>query len=850
MPTLYLIDAHNALHRAFHALPNLTTSRGEPVGALYGFCRTLLKILKEKKPDFLAVCFDAPGPTFRHRAFKEYKATRKKLDETLKEQMPLARDLARAWGLPCLELAGYEADDLMATLAQKAIQAGFEAVLVSSDKDLMQLVSKKISLYHESRRKLYRPSQVLELYQLPPEKLLDYFTLMGDASDNIPGVSGIGEKTARKLIQEFGSLENLLQAVKNQDPRLSPKIADSLRRHAEEARISRQLIQLNSQVPIEISAQNCHIQPPQEKLLELLKRLEFASLLKEIRFNGRKLRLEPKPENSLKRFIQKCRRGGQAVSLSTTPPGENPARLSLGLDDCTTYTHALGEKNPEIQKLLADSKVKKYGHDLKKTIRALQPYGLRLENIRFDTLLAAYCLNPSRPKQDAAALSLEYLQAPFSLQDSPSEQEAVWVWALAPRLEKELKEKKLEKLFFEMEMPLTQVLADMEHWGILVDIPYLKELSKNFQQQLTELHQQTQKLAGTSFNPNSPKQLARVLFETLKLPVVRKTKTGYSTDEEVLKILAPKHPLPQKLLEYREIAKLKSTYAEALLELADPKTARVHTYFQQAVTQTGRLSSSHPNLQNIPVRSALGQKIRRAFLAPPQKVLLSLDYSQIDLRVLAHSSKDAGLCTAFRNRQDIHTQTASEVFHVPPEAVTPRMRTEAKAVNFGIVYGQQAWGLSQQLGISVGEAQQTIHRYFERYQGVQRWIQQTLELVRREKRVETLFGRVRYIPDILSKNPSIRGFSERVAINTPIQGSSADIIKVAMIRIHQKLKTEKGMGNIKLLLQIHDDLIFEVPEEELRSAAAWIRKEMENAISLEVPLTVDVKWGKNWAELK
>ena len=874
-PRLYLVDAHAYLHRAYHALPPLNNSKGEPVGALYGFARTLLQIIRREKPAALAVCFDHPEPTFRHKAFADYKATRKEIDQDLISQLGRASELVCAMGLTCVELPGYEADDVMATLARRAVKEGYEAVLVTADKDALQMVGDGIRVLRDVTNSVWMdPAAVTAKYGVGPELVVDYLSIIGDTSDNVPGIKGVGPVGAVKLLKAFGGLKQAVAAAKKGDASIPPKTAKALVDAAGEVDLYRKLITLEDDAPIKVKVDDCKLAPPDEaKLRPELEKLEFTSLLKEMvpgaasaAADGAKPARQALPSGglavaerpavavavpnwqetpfaSLKKDLSSAKhvliaafRGagtlvdGSRVHLAFALPD---GRASL-LDE-----PAIKAAEKDIRALLLRGSALKCVYNLKDFLWASSQVGLPAAEPAFDTLLAHYCLNPARQKVDAFA-------------DGDWKSPLLWRLGKAAG-EKELRERlaaeKVEKLYDEVERPLVEVLFEMEKRGVCVDAKYLSKLAHQFEDELECLQREIDKLAGAPINVNSPKQLGELLYDKLQLPVLHKTaKGGRSTDEECLKSLAAHHAIPGKILDFRELSKLKGTYIDGLLQRLDPKTGRVHTTFEQTGAETGRLSSLNPNLQNIPIRSEAGQRIRRAFVAPKGHVLVSADYSQIDLRVLAHMSQDPVLLDSFKKNEDIHTRTAAEVFHVAPEAVDKEMRRRAKAVNFGIVYGQTAFGLSSVLGIPQREAAGIIQAYYERYSGIQGWMDKNLEEARRTGSVRTFLGRVRHLPELAAKNTALRQFGERAARNTPIQGGSADVIKLAMLKIHAAL--EKGKFKSKLLLQIHDELLFETPESELAPFAAWARETMEHAVALRVPLVVDVKAGPNWQDME
>lgn len=895
MPRLLLIDAHGYLHRAYHALPPLCTSKGEPINAILGFARMLLKLLREQKPDFVGVCFDAPGKTFRHEIFTDYKATRKETDLELKSQFPLSRELVDAMGLEKFELPGYEADDLIATAALRAAAQNMEVIIVSGDKDILQLVSPQIKVFNESKKILFDAEEVIRKWGVRPEKIVELFTLIGDSADNVPGVPGIGEKTASKLLQQYGSLDKILTLPDG----LSEKIKISIDRNRGQIAQSKDLITLNSAAPIQVDWERCKVAlafPPELEVF--CQRLEFYSLLAEVaqpkdiaKSSLGTVALENKAYETilsfadLDRLIQKLRAAGRfAVDVETTGLNIQKSHL-VGISfswakDNAAYVPLGHRALGALPQLDVDSVIKKIkpiledfnyavvGHNLKFDYSILAQAGVRMRNMAFDTLIASYCLDPSKNSHKLKDLAAEILGARMTrfnelfsgknehnMEDVEIERAAPYACAdadftlqLADHFGDLLHSREIEKLFTDLEMPLVPILAEMEMAGILVDRPYLNQVNQEFTAQLQSIEKKAHALSGQEFNLNSPKQLAFILFEKLKLPARKKTKTGFSTNEEVLRSLADAHELPRVLISHREISKLKSTYVENLLAVAGEKDARVHTSLNQAVAATGRLSSTDPNLQNIPIRTEQGRMIRKAFVSGPGNVFLSADYSQIDLRALAHLSGDPALSRAFLNGEDIHLSTAAEVNHVTPSLVTQEMRRRAKAVNFGIVYGQQAYGLAQSLGIGMAEAQEMIDTYFLKYSGVRDWMEQTVLDAKKNGYVKTLMGRIRYLPEINAKNNALRSFAERTAINTPVQGTSADIIKAAMINLDQKLKEQRFSG-MKMLLQVHDDLLFELPEPELDPAARLVKREMENAVKLTVPILIDLKWGKNWKEM-
>ncbi len=881
----FLIDGNAYIHRAFHALPPLTNSSGRMVNAVYGFTRMLLKILRQEKPDYLAVCFDFPAPTFRHKEFAEYKATRKETPDELKQQIPLAHKIVKALNIPAFEKEGYEADDLISTLAGKASKEDIETVIVTGDKDALQLVDASVNVLNEPKNTLYTEKMIKEKMGVSPSQIVDLMGLMGDASDNVPGVLGIGPKTGTELIQKFGSLENLYRNLS----KVRDKLKEKLENGREKAFLSKRLVTLAKDVPVEVDIRECRVGDfNREELLKLLQELEFKTLIMELVPQQEKHKVNYKGIFNQKEFEALLEELEKAplVSLDLETTSPDPMRaaivgISFALEPYAAcyipVAHSyLGapeqlEKKYVLEKLrpvLENGKIKKYGQNIKYDLIVLKREGIDLQGIYFDSMIASYVLNPSRMNHNLNDIALEYLShkmTPISeligkgkkaVTMDTVEVERVIPYACADAdivlrvagiMEGELKDKRLDGLFYEVEMPLLEVLAEMEMNGVIIDMDYLAQLSRDFSTRLKDVEKEIYKSCGQEFNINSPKQLSFILFEKLKLPVVSRTKTGPSTSEEVLLQLAEKHKLPHLIIEYRELQKLKSTYIDAFPEMVNPQTGRLHTSFNQTVTATGRLSSSEPNLQNIPIRTEDGRKIRCAFVPDKGCLFVSADYSQIDLRVLAHISKDESLRDAFLHNEDIHRRTASEIFAVSQKDVTPELRRIAKSVNFGLSYGMSPYGLSQDLEISQAEARRYIDNYFKKYKGVKDYIKKIVIEAKKKGFVTTLLNRRRYLPEINSKNGNVRGFAERMAINTPIQGTSADIIKVAMIRIAEKLKAE-GL-KAKMSLQIHDELLFEVPEEEAEVLSRLAKEEMERAVSLDVPVVVDIKKGKNWRDL-
>src|SRR3989339_362407 len=902
MPKIYIIDGNAYLHRAYHALPPLTNSRGEPIGAVFGFLKFIFKLMKAHKPDYTVVCFDFPAPTFRHKQYLDYKSHRKETEPDLKFQMPLAREAMKAINIPVIEKEGFEADDVIATLAKRSSAEGLDVVIVTGDKDALQLVGGNIKVWNEHKNIMFDEAVVIEKYSLKPAQLNDMFALMGDSSDNVPGAKGIGEKPAVKLIQQFSSIDNLL----NNTQKLEGKLKDNILSSKDNIILSKSLVTLRDDVPLDIRLSELKTQSPDSaSALDFFSSMGFKSLIPELGagsaaaavsadFTPEERQLKPpafdfeivNSTSSLKSLITGIRKAGfAAIDLETTSLNTYAADIvgiSLSYEKGRAFYIPLGhfylgvdkqldlrDTLEKLKEVLEDDKVRIYGQNIKFDYLILKRHGIEPANLSFDTMLAAYCLDPSRASFGLKKLSSDFLSekmteiseligsgkqqttmssvaidkaAPYACADAAA------VVKLAEYFAPKLKEAGLNGLFNDIEMPLVKILAFMENEGIEVDLEYLNKLALDFDAAIESLKSKIFESAGGEFNPNSTKQLAEILFTRLKLPVQRKTKTGFSTDEEALSALAPLHKLPATLLEYRELQKLKSTYIDSIIELTDKNNRRIHTSLNQTGTATGRLSSSDPNLQNIPIRSGYGRQIRRAFISGPGNLFVSADYSQIDLRVLAHISQDQSLISAFINGEDIHTATAAEIFGKSASQIDENDRRVAKTINFGVIYGLSAFGLSQQLGISNQQAQEFIDNYFKRYSGVREWIGRSLIEASKNGHVKTLAGRIRHIPDINSGNKQAKKFAERIAINTQIQGTSADIIKIAMIDLFKCYRN--GTLKAKMLMQVHDDLLFVSERDNAAGAVKLVKEKMENAVKLSVPLTVEVKTGTNWADLE
>ena len=879
---LFLIDGNSFCYRAYYAIRSLTNSKGQPTNAVYGFVTMMNKIIKDNSPDMVAVAFDLKGPTFRHKKFEEYKAHRKPMPEDLVSQMPIIKEVVKAYNIPIYGIEGYEADDVLATIARKAEAKDIETFIVTGDKDALQLVGPHIKVYSTNKEGLiYDAKKVKELFGVGPESITDLMALMGDATDNIPGVYGIGEKTAVELMAEFGSLDNLL---KNVDKVKGESKKKAIKENEKMAILSKELAVLDTEVPIKVDFKELELKPPdEEKLLELFKALEFKSMIKEFAPKG-KLGSTYELIDSEKRF-EKLIEGLKAekeFAFDFETTSEDPMLASLvGVSFSweigkSCYVPMNKDFDPKdvleaLKPVFESDKIKKIGQNIKYEYIVLANYGIKLEGIAFDTMVASYLLNPSKLNHNLEDISIEYLnhrmttpieeligKGKHAITMDKVDVDKVCAYCcedsdvtlrLKSILAKEISKRDLDNLLYDVEIPLIRVLAVMEISGIGIDKEYLAGLSGEMEKKLNKLTKSIYEIAGEEFNINSPKQLSKILFEKLKLPIIKKTKTGISTDEDVLTRLAAKHELPQVLLEYRELAKLKSTYVDSLPSLINPKTGRVHTSFNQTVTATGRLSSSEPNLQNIPIKTEEGRKIRKAFIPKSRdNMLISADYSQIELRVLAHLSGDKNLAKAFKEGLDIHAFTASLVFGIEEKDVTTEMRNMAKTVNFGIIYGMSPYGLSQSLKIEVDKAKEFIDAYFERYPDVKQYLEGLIEEAREKGFVTTILGRRRYIPEINSQDVRLRQFAERTALNTPIQGSAADIIKVSMISIEERLE-KKGLDS-KMVLQVHDELVFDVVKSECGEIYKIVKDGMENVIKLKVPVEAHIEAGKNWLELE
>ncbi len=861
-PRLFLIDSMSYIFRAYHALPRLTNGKGLATHAVYGFNSMLRKLLATYQPEFVGAVFDLEGPTFRHESFADYKANRTETPEDLIEQIPYIRRLLEAMKIPVLAHQGFEADDVIGTLSKQAAAHDLEVFIISSDKDMLQLVGDRVRVLNPMKDDLVAdPAKVLELTGVEPRLIPDLMALTGDAVDNIPGAPGIGPKGARELIQKYGSVEVCLDHASEVTGK---RQREALTNFRDQILLSKQLATIDTHVPVELSLDEVRREEPdREKLKQLYQDLDFTSLLRELLPSGgagpTDYREFPgtsegeagieKAEAALREFLEAL---GVDHAVGIAVSQADPGRLALGGVE-VALSAAPGEARvvpslllPALQPWLEDASKSKAVHDWKEALLSLKTAGIRLNGVRHDTMLYSYLLDANENNHTIESA----VEREFSAKPSGGVAEmADWVGQLASALEPRIQAQGLARIYGEMELPLVPILAAMESSGVKLDPAPLLALSKRLEIDLDRLCQEIYKLTGVEFNINSPKQLGEVLFEKMGLQPSKKTKgKAPSTAIDVLEELALVHDAPRRVLEYRQLAKLKNTYVDALPRLIDPATGRLHTHLNQAGAATGRLSSSNPNLQNIPIRTELGREMRAAFVAEKGFRLVAADYSQIELRLLAHLSEDPLLIEAFRRGDDIHELTAAAVFGVPPDQQTPEHRRRAKAVNYGIVYGLSAFGLSQQLGISQTEAQEFIDQYFKRYQGVRKFIDTTLEEVRRSGEVRTFFGRLRRIPDINGKNWNLRQFAERTAVNTPLQGGAADLIKLAMLGVDRALRESKLRA--RMILQVHDELILEVPQEEVAETAQLVRERMERAHEFLVPIVAEVSAGENWRDME
>jgi DNA polymerase-1 len=887
---LFLIDASSYVYRAFYAVRGLATSKGLPTNAVYGFTSMLVHVLKNLEAEAVGVVFDAPGKTFRDDLFAAYKATRQATPEDLVRQLPYVRAVPRALNLETLEVPGVEADDVLCTIARRAADAGYDVTIVTADKDFMQVVSKQaddpkpgIVLYDDTKQRRIGIDQVVEKFGVPPERVPDILALVGDTSDNIPGVTGIGPKGATELVRDHGTIETLYANL----DRVKPRVRAMLEAGREDAFLSKRLATIRCDLELPFDPERFARRPPDRaKMIELFTELEFTRFLKELDVDARQTCLS---REKYRAILTREEFGALVDSLKGVPrlavdletTSTDPMRAKIvGVSLCAregesayipvghSYLGApaqlpLGEVLDALRPILEDPRVGKVGQNVKYDLLVLGRHGVTLAPVAFDTMVGAYLVNPDQGPFNLETLTRRCLshdkilfqdlvgkgkamipfdQVPVESARDYSCEDADCAFRLTPIFEKQVRELGMTSLLEEIELPLVGVIAELERNGVRIDTSYFAALGREFEKRMSGVIQDVYRAAGEEFNIDSPRQLQRILFEKLGLDRGRRTKTGFSTDVAVLEKLAPEHELPAKILEYRGLSKLKSTYIDALPTLVNPETGRIHTSYNQAIAATGRLTSSDPNLQNIPVRTPEGRLIRKGFVPAPGRVLVGADYSQIELRLLAHLSGDPRLGEAFREGRDIHAATAREIFG----AATDEARRRAKTINFGILYGMSAFGLGQRLGLEPRVAQEYIDLYFSRYAGVRAWLDRTLAQGEKDGYVRTMFGRRRYVPDLRSRNKMIRGAAERIAVNAPIQGTAADLMKIAMIRVSRRLR---GTGAL-LILQVHDELVLEAPEGKAAEAERLVCEEMESVSRLDVPLRVDVSRGLNWAEME
>lgn len=895
---IIIIDGNSLVNRAFYALPPLATSDGIQTNAIYGFLTMLLRVMEDYNPDYIGVAFDKRAPTFRHKKFTDYKAGRKKMAPELAAQIEPLKEILDAFNIYRVELEGFEADDLIGTLAKHFDNKGIETLIVTGDRDALQLVTDFTKILFTkkgiSNLEIYDDKKVIEEYEVTPEQFIDLKGLMGDKSDNIPGIPGVGEKTAIKLLKQFGNMENLLQ---NTEKITGEKLRERIELNRENAVLSKKLATIVTDVPVNIDTDQLRKQEINyNKLIELFKRYEFNSLIPRIKKDAEQTEdsneniittendmgeniVEITCMNELKGMLSEAKEHG-SITLKTITEEKNIVTddiLHLAITIKGDIQYYINFQNfrenrqelmDALKEILESDGIKKIGHNLKKEIVHFYRYNINIRNLYFDTMIGEYLIDPARSNYNLGDLALQYLgesvvgerhltgkgRSQISLWETSDDESKKMICnyiritnKIYRFIKEELKNLDLEGLYYDIELPLVEVLASMEFRGIKADKNILLDLEMEFGEKIDQLTEEIYNLSGVEFNINSPKQLGEVLFEKLGLPPVKKTKTGYSTDAEVLEKLYDKHYVIPKILEYRQITKLKSTYVDGLLNIINPVTNRIHSNFNQTVVTTGRISSTEPNLQNIPVRLEIGRRLRKAFICDDGYLFIDADYSQIELRILAHISGDKNLIDAFIKDQDIHKRTASEIFEVPMDEVTSGMRSDAKAVNFGIVYGISDFGLSRNLNISVHKAKQYIDSYFEKYPSIKLYMEDIVKEAKEKGYVSTIFHRRRNLPQLKSSNFNIRSFGERMAMNTPIQGSAADIIKIAMVKIYRTLE-ERNL-KAKLILQVHDELLIECPENEKETVTRILQESMEDAVKISVPLKVDISYADNWYDI-
>ena len=901
MEKLLVIDGNSIINRAFYGIMGnkmLMTADGTYTNAVYGFLAIMFKALEDIKPEYLAIAFDLKAPTKRHLLYKEYKGTRKGMPDELAQQMPILKNVLRAMNITIIEKEGYEADDILGTLSNMAAKENINAIILSGDRDTFQLINKKINVRipHTKAGKTetedYTVEKIAEIYGLEPKELIEVKGLMGDASDNIPGVPGVGEKTAIKLIKEYKNIDELYNKIETKQDDLKGALREKIEQNKNLAILSRTLGTIDTKVPLDMTIEDIKIKKwDNEKVLEIFTELKFNRYIERFELGNNKKQEKLEKINSellkltdtsrIEKILEEINKTKKLYYLLEKENSNNKEliinktikAISVYVPSENKVYYILVHNNMEMFKnIFEDFTIEKNGYDLKEDIILLKQIGINANSMKFDIKIAGYILNSVTNQYEIKNLAEMYLNLnldDFSGEDTQKQKQQIslfeeteeekineletaksfMLYKLKNALEEQLIQTNALELFNNIEMPLVPVLASMEYEGVYVDKQELIEFGKKLQEKIEELTKEIYKLAGQEFNINSTKQLGEVLFEKLGLPVYKKTKTGYSTDVDILEKLRPEHPVIEKILEYRQIAKMNSTYVEGVIPFINPRTQRIHSHFHQTVTATGRISSSDPNLQNIPTRMELGKQLRKVFKVQNEnQVLVDADYSQIELRVFAHMSKDTEMINAFNNGEDIHKQAASKVFGIPLEEVTSEQRSKAKAVNFGIVYGISDFGLAAQIGVSKKEAKQYIEQYLEKYSGIKKYMDETPEKVKEKGYVETIYKRRRYVPEITSKNYMVRQFGIRAAMNMPIQGTAADIIKIAMINVYNELKKQNLKS--KLILQVHDELLIETFKDEEQVVRNILKNCMESVIKLSVPLKVDINEGTNWYEAK
>ena len=879
--TLIIIDGNSIINRAFYALPDMSNSDGLKTNAIFGFVRMMFKIIEDYQPTHMSVAFDKKAPTFRHKQYADYKAGRKKMPDELGQQLEPLKELLDKFNINRLELAGYEADDIIGTVAKLGEENNFKVYIVTGDKDAIQLASHKTTTLITKKGvgevEEYNYDSVVERYEMTPTQFIDLKGLMGDKSDNIPGVPGVGEKTGIKLLKQYSTIENLIEHTDE----LKGSIKKKIEENKELALMSKELATIITNVPLDIKLEDLEYGDyNKDDVIEKFKEFGFTSLIsKLLEMDGgetsikEEVNLKVQHLDNVEDFIEKAKENKKVIIDVIGREGnildKKVINVFLSLDGEEIY-YINEDELSKIESLLSDSEIKKHGYDLKEDYILLKPYEIELNAMDFDITIAEYLIDSkSSTSYECSAIAMKYLTRKIKSKedllgkgakakkfdeidfDELSAYTADIINTIAcvyPKMEEKLKETEMDGLFYHVEMPLVEVLGSMEYIGMKVDKDQLNELKEKFTTIINELENEIFELAGEPFNINSPKQLGVILFEKLGLPVIKKTKTGYSTNAEVLEKLRDKHEIIDKITDYRQIVKLNSTYVEGLLKIINPKTGRIHSSFNQTITTTGRISSTEPNMQNIPVKTEMGRDIRKVFVADNNCKLVDADYSQVELRVLAHMSGDENMIDAFKHGEDIHSKTASQIFDVDIKDVTSKQRIEAKAINFGIIYGKTDFGLSQDLNIPVPTAKAYIESYFSKYPKIKEFMDNAVETATETGYATTILNRRRYIPEIKASNFIVRNQGKRFAMNAPIQGSAADIIKVAMVNVYNKLK-ENEMKS-KLILQVHDELIVEAVDEELELAEKIVREEMENAQSMDVKLDVDLNTGNSWYKTK